>query len=192
MKRLLLFLVFVAQISFLNSASAFYDPSIGRWITRDPIGEPGIMLRSDLGFTSSAFSSDLDDKEFLSSRATAIETLEMTQLNLYRFVGNNPVNYADPEGLAYKSCTLLSQQCTSSRTVRIGLDVITVCTQRKCKWRCYHDRPDNCPKIPCPDKKCRKDHGVEEAKTYGPDLSKPFGSAPLCKDKEPGVIAAGK
>ncbi|MBI4683442.1 MAG: RHS repeat-associated core domain-containing protein, partial [Nitrospirae bacterium] len=40
----------------------FYNPSIGRWITRDPLGEAG-------------------------------------GINLYGFVGNNPVNFVDPLGL---------------------------------------------------------------------------------------------
>ena len=40
-KRLLLLLVFAVQFSFLYSASGFYDPNIGRWVNRDPIGERG-------------------------------------------------------------------------------------------------------------------------------------------------------
>jgi len=45
-----------------QSAHAFYDPSLGRWINRDPIKERG-------------------------------------GINLYGFVGNNPVDYVDLRGL---------------------------------------------------------------------------------------------
>ena len=42
----------------------FYSPSLGRWLSRDPLGEQADPLH-----------------------------------NLYRFVGNNPLNYVDPYGL---------------------------------------------------------------------------------------------
>jgi hypothetical protein len=142
--------------------------------------------------------SDLDSQPTSNLAGVGEESLENTQLNLYRFVGNNPVNYADPLGLAYKSCVLLEQTCTSSKNVRIrsGLFWVTVkvCTRRKCKWRCYHDDPNTCFNIPCKNRACHeeKDHGVEELNYYGPDPTKPFGAAPLCAEKEPSVIAGGK
>jgi RHS repeat-associated protein len=45
----------------------FYAPTIGRWMTRDPLGEGG-------------------------------------GINLYGFVGNNPMNLVDPFGLAPGDC----------------------------------------------------------------------------------------
>ena len=56
-KSLAFAVMFIAQ-----SALAFYDPNIGRWINRDPIGENGGM-------------------------------------NLYGFVGDNPINNVDRFGL---------------------------------------------------------------------------------------------
>jgi hypothetical protein len=46
-----------------HTALAVYDPSTGRWLQRDPIGEAG-------------------------------------GINLYQFVGNNPLGYVDPTGLS--------------------------------------------------------------------------------------------
>jgi RHS repeat-associated protein len=51
-----------AQTGLIYYGFRFYGPEIGRWTTRDPLGEAGGM-------------------------------------NLYAFVGNNPVNWVDPYGL---------------------------------------------------------------------------------------------
>ena len=56
---LLLLLAFV--LLFVDFARAGYDPTIGRWLSRDPIEERG-------------------------------------GINLYGYVGNNPVNLIDPDG----------------------------------------------------------------------------------------------
>ncbi len=56
----------------------FYNPAIGRWSTRDPIGEAG-------------------------------------GINLYDFVGNNPVNFVDPWGLyGTNECSYYEQRCLES------------------------------------------------------------------------------
>lgn len=56
----------------------FYAPVLGRWITRDPIGELG-------------------------------------GINLYGFVGNNPVNHEDPFGLyGTNDCSYYMQRCFES------------------------------------------------------------------------------
>lgn len=80
MKRIFLPLVVTAVLLSIISAKAFYDPSIGRWVNRDPLGDIAspvnkIYLDGDVG-----------------------EMLEGP--NLYAFVRNNPVDNADPFGLA--------------------------------------------------------------------------------------------
>jgi hypothetical protein len=62
MKHIRSFAILAAAFFALNSVPAGYDPTIGRWLSRDPIGEDG-------------------------------------GTNLYRYVGNNPVNLTDPSGL---------------------------------------------------------------------------------------------
>lgn len=56
-------LLALAFVLFISAARAGYDPTIGRWLSRDPIGEDG-------------------------------------GLNLYTYVGNNPIYWTDPLGLS--------------------------------------------------------------------------------------------
>ena len=126
---------------------------------------------------------------------------------LGRFVSRDPIGYVDgmnlyrayflpsgvdPTGLSYETCAQTSQRCTSSKTIWIGVwTKITICLQRRCKWRCYCALRVNCYQIPCRDRNCRRDHGVEEAGTWGPDPTKPLGAAPLCRDVIISVLRRG-
>ena len=56
-----------------------YQPSTGRWVSRDPLGEPGFELLRQAG-----------------------EDIASPAANLYAFVRNNPVNQIDPLGLKEK------------------------------------------------------------------------------------------
>lgn len=76
-----------------QTALAWYDPSTGRWLTRDPIGEPGFeALRRVQAVPQPT-----------SGVATApgrwIHRDRAGNENRYLFVGNNPVNHIDPLGL---------------------------------------------------------------------------------------------
>lgn len=66
------------------TASAMYDPSLGRWINRDPLGEPGFhaIRRVAEGKTRPG-------------RLTVGAEL-IAGPNLYWFVGNRPINVTDP------------------------------------------------------------------------------------------------
>jgi len=73
-----LFILF-ATVQF---ASAFYDPSVGRWINRDPISEKGFKT--------------------LAERLSASSGREM---NLHRFVENQPTGRIDSHGLKIWVCS---------------------------------------------------------------------------------------
>ena len=79
---------------------------------------------------------------------------------------------SDGWGLSYKKCKLLLDQVMHINVLEFPevsewFGPVYINDKRKCKWRCYC-WPDgyNCPKIPCKDKKCSLDHGVEEVRTY--------------------------
>jgi RHS repeat-associated protein len=57
----------------------FYDPNLQRWLSRDPIGEPGFRRLTAITTTSTAGN----------------------HFNLYAFVKNDPGRYVDPHGLFF-------------------------------------------------------------------------------------------
>jgi RHS repeat-associated protein len=68
-----LILTTTIPLLFPISAVCFYNPATGRWLSRDPIGEPGARIIGRLTSSQSG--------------------------NLYTFVENNAVNYFDELGL---------------------------------------------------------------------------------------------
>lgn len=73
-----LFVTAVVLFPLLNGsvASAFYDPVLGRWLNRDPLGEIGFQ-----SIQNTVFGRGDDD------------------FNLYRFVKNDGINHQDSFGL---------------------------------------------------------------------------------------------
>jgi RHS repeat-associated protein len=148
----------------------YYDPNLQRWANRDPLGELG------LGILWTRSDEDSVDGDWP---------------NLYGFVLNNPVGFTDSLGLeVYKSCKEDKTQggFKPTRSDPTGVvihlpfggtaDQMRV-VQRKCNFRCYHKNIDNCYKIPCTDKSCKKDHGVSIQVTVNATGS---GAAATCKD----------
>lgn len=58
-----------------------YDSKLGRWLSRDPLGEFGLTRRPNWSLSSA--------------------TMELSATNLYAYVGNNTLRYTDPLGLQY-------------------------------------------------------------------------------------------
>lgn len=66
----------------VQTASAFYNPELGRWATRDPIGEPGFAAIRGRYQKEARFGA-----------------------NQYLFNLNDPCDYVDPEGLTVLVCS---------------------------------------------------------------------------------------
>lgn len=115
-------------------------------------------------------------------------------VNLYRYVKNNPVLWNDPLGLAYDFCILVDHKVLSIKweIVQGWLGLYEyergTITRRECTYRCYCANTNNCPDIPCKNKGCPLNHGVEEKRTYS---GVGGGPAPGCIEKMPDVVAKG-
>jgi uncharacterized protein RhaS with RHS repeats len=100
MKTKILLVLFVSIAFFAtNNASAYYCPATGRWLSRDPNGEPGFeTLRAasivpklgQIAGTASLPPSRLANRDPIATK---------NQPNRYGLVNNNALNYFDPFGL---------------------------------------------------------------------------------------------
>ncbi|MBU0637800.1 MAG: hypothetical protein KKB50_02970 [Planctomycetes bacterium] len=88
-------LAFLATLTVVDSALAYYNPRTGRFLSRDPIGEPGAMLVRRVAGASTG--------SFIPRDKVA------DQMHLYRYVRNTPSNLVDPLGLQESQPT--SQPC---------------------------------------------------------------------------------
>jgi hypothetical protein len=100
MKNTILPALFSLVVLFAaNQASAYYSPSTGRWLSRDPMGEPGFeTLRSAsvvprVGQVAGAAS--LPPSRLFVRDSSAAQN----EPNRYGFVSNHPVNDIDVMGL---------------------------------------------------------------------------------------------
>lgn len=85
MAKKFLHVLFLALLLGLTSAAqAFYDPTTGRWLNRDPLGDEAFLQEQMRG------------KPFEEQVNLQSESFK----NPYRFVDNDPLNKFDPFGLA--------------------------------------------------------------------------------------------
>ena len=66
-----------------------YQPTLGRFLSRDPLSKNGVDLLTDTGFYS----------DRLAAMHAAPSYFSGTRIHLYAYAHNNPLNYSDPSGL---------------------------------------------------------------------------------------------
>jgi len=100
-------LVVLFALSFAQMASAYYCPSTGHWLSRDPVGEPGfenIRAAENGRITSSAF---LSPGRWINRDSVKAKNGP----NLYAFAGNNGINRCDVLGLKERDVGVVFNQC---------------------------------------------------------------------------------
>jgi hypothetical protein len=80
----LLFMLLTAQAVF-----AWYDPSTQRWLSRDPVGEPGFqVLREATAMPGTGSRAEMSSARWI----------KRDSADLYTFVNNDPFTTIDPDG----------------------------------------------------------------------------------------------
>jgi hypothetical protein len=99
MKNKILPVLFSFVVFATNQASAYYSPSTGRWLSRDPMGEPGFeLLRASSAVPKPG---QLVNTASLPPSRIFIRDMAIQgkESNRYMFVANNPENSFDLLGL---------------------------------------------------------------------------------------------
>lgn len=136
-----LFVLLTAQI-----ASAYYCPSTGRWLSRDPAGEPGFENLLAAGVVPKIGQvASLPPGRWINRDSSAANNDQ----NRYVFVANNPFIYLDPLGLAtVNNSGNLPQNVVDSITAEIN----SACGHGF--WK-YVNRSADCTKWHCIGDECQ-------------------------------------
>ncbi len=104
MKSRILALIVMSFVCGVSQHSyGFYNPSTGRWLSRDPVAEPGFMVTvSKENLRGDDFYPDSDNRG-----------------NPYDFVGNRPIDLYDLLGLK-RSCEDICKDALTSPDVSVG------------------------------------------------------------------------
>lgn len=121
-----------------QTALAWYDPSAGRWLSRDPIGEPGFQAIQRAA-TMVAAPTPLAPTTRWITRGPVVpgvnrSTEVIVGANLYSFVRNMPIDRIDPFGLSDCSCAPPLKD-DSKECDKYG-DKIYAATSLKCFCKC--------------------------------------------------------
>jgi hypothetical protein len=149
MNTVLIAVALLAYWAGLCNASAFYDPSMQRWLNRDPLGEPGFQI--------------------ITSRHTSL--LELGALlnqnlgkNLYEFVLNSPADRVDifglnvwdgPTGPGTPACSQALQAMEQAEAAfksdpSVGNMLLYQMAIANVAWACKPPPPPLLPPIPDP------------------------------------------
>lgn len=90
-----LFVLFI----FVDIASAYYNPRTGRFLSRDPIAEPGHVLIRSVANSGTFLPRDPATSASVSStRGFVMPSSEAEEPHIYRAMRNNPLTWIDPDG----------------------------------------------------------------------------------------------
>jgi len=96
--KISLILITLATLLFASRAGAYYSPSTGRWLSRDPMGEPGFeTIRA--AYKSPQVGQITSTASLPPSRILVRDTVLKNDLNEYAFVKNDPESKVDLFGL---------------------------------------------------------------------------------------------
>ncbi|MGI8481199.1 MAG: hypothetical protein ACR2MF_03925 [Chthoniobacterales bacterium] len=107
-RKLIIGSAFFIALWTAQTALAWYDPSTGRWLTRDPIGEPGFQVlqaatHAPITPTPLPPQSRWINRDPISEPGFTLFQQPSTKRdavqNLYTFVGNDPIGSIDLFGL---------------------------------------------------------------------------------------------
>ncbi len=117
--KIVLFVSLTIGLLTSNQARAFYNPQTGRWLSRDPLNEPGFLVLSQqaspVGLNNRILNRDTPTTSCSSCRKCQAQSTAARgqdncqgqgkcQGNLYVFVDNNPITKWDYLGLDNPGC----------------------------------------------------------------------------------------
>lgn len=127
-------LALVSAAAFVGTASGYYDPRTGRFISRDPIGEPGATLLRN-GPPSGTF--------------IPRDSGGPGDLNEYRFAANEPIGAVDALGLRvtanprcriFQDCSDCWQTCQQNQHLfGPGVAGLVICRSDGCMCACANN-----------------------------------------------------
>lgn len=103
-------LAILATLMVVDSALAYYNPATGRFLSRDPVGEPGFMLVQQTAMVAGITRGGMESSGFIPRDPEYVQ--EEGGSNRYAYVCNGPLNWIDPFGLAARDETSPENWCT--------------------------------------------------------------------------------
>lgn len=98
MKTTKLFVIVLFTLLMTQAAFAYYSPELGRWLSRDPVGESGFqILRMATTMPQMVSPTVLPPKRWINRDSNE----KQDGINVYGYVGNNSVSNIDPFGLSW-------------------------------------------------------------------------------------------